>query len=116
MSSSGSAMITPTRERTGCTYSNRIVLLLVAICVPSGRLNRNSTRTLDVNRFDDRQGEIMRYFLPLAILAIATRPVAFAGEDKDKKGTPVVPDGLKALKHTDPAVRYKAAAILGRLG
>src|SRR5271166_5881043 len=29
---------------------------------------------------------------------------------------PPLPDGLKALKHPDAAVRYKAAALLVRLG
>src|SRR5713101_9469414 len=55
----------------------------------------------------------MKFLFSLVIVGITTGPMAFAGEDK--KGTPV-PDGLKALKHADPVVRYKAAAILGRLG
>src|SRR5262245_16584612 len=57
-----------------------------------------------------RAGAVVALFLMLTTVD--------AGQDgpkgKDKKKDDV-PDGLKALKHEDPLVRYRAAAILGRL-
>ncbi|MBM4071257.1 MAG: HEAT repeat domain-containing protein [Planctomycetes bacterium] len=46
----------------------------------------------------------------ILILSLST----LAGQP-DKKGSQV-PDGLKALQHPDPLVRYKAAGVLARLG
>lgn len=53
---------------------------------------------------------------PIALVFILTT-VAFPRDDDSpaKKGVQP-PDGLKALKHTDPAVRYKSVVLLGNLG
>src|SRR5207247_2378833 len=57
-----------------------------------------------------------RLFLSVTVLILAT-PNGFAQDDEPvgKKGEPT-PDGLKALKNVDPVVRYKAAALLVKLG
>ncbi len=55
----------------------------------------------------------MKYSATLtAILLMAPGVGAQDVDDKGRK----VPDGLAALKHADPAVRYQAAALLVRLG
>src|SRR5688500_1468606 len=50
----------------------------------------------------------MTSLIMLALVTLAQIPA-------DKQGVQP-PDGLKALKHADPAVRYRAAALLVRLG
>jgi HEAT repeat protein len=59
----------------------------------------------------------MKRLLP-AVLLLAVIPMSRAQEEKEPKkkdGLPMV-DGLKALKHADPKVRYQAAQTLGQLG
>lgn len=43
-------------------------------------------------------------------------PVSAQGDPKDKKSGPPLPDGLKALKHADANVRYKAVHTLAEVG
>jgi HEAT repeat protein len=55
-------------------------------------------------------------FAPLLCLLLVVPLIRAQGDDpKTKKGLPMV-DGLKALKHADPKVRYRAAQTLGDLG
>ncbi len=55
--------------------------------------------------------------LPLLLLAsvVSVAHGLDSGDPKKPKGPPMV-DGLKALKHADPKVRYRAAQTLGQLG
>ena len=56
----------------------------------------------------------MRYISVLVLVLLACAVQGQEPDEPDKKDQG--PDGLKALKHPDPAVRYKAAALLVRLG
>ncbi len=47
---------------------------------------------------------------------LGVSPVGAQGDPKDKKGGPPLPDGLKALKHADANVRYKAVHTLAEVG
>ncbi len=53
--------------------------------------------------------------LGLAFLAPSAATAAQGAGDK-KPQPEIPPDGLKALKHSDPQVRYNALELLGRLG
>jgi HEAT repeat protein len=58
---------------------------------------------------------ILAFCLSLTATWAAASPAQLDRKD-DKKGLPGAPDGLKALKHTDPKVRYNSAELLLRLG
>src|SRR5262249_7516148 len=55
---------------------------------------------------------VRRAGVVLALLLMLNAARAVQDDPKKKHDAP---DGLKALKHEDPLVRYRAAAILGRL-
>ncbi|MCC6420184.1 MAG: HEAT repeat domain-containing protein [Gemmataceae bacterium] len=56
----------------------------------------------------------MKHILTWSLLLLAVPAAAAQGDRGSKKDTP--PDGLKALRHADPNVRYNAADLLVRLG
>lgn len=58
---------------------------------------------------------MIRFHLSLLSLLLVTTLVYAQGDDKKKKKD-TIPDGLKALQHPDPKVRYRAVETLGQLG
>jgi len=55
-------------------------------------------------------------FLPAFFVLLVPILAAQQGDDPKKKKDPMPPDGLKALKHPDAKVRYRAAQTLADLG
>lgn len=53
-------------------------------------------------------------FLPLLCLVLVVPMIHAQADKKKKEGT--IPEGLKALQHPDPKVRYRAAETLAQLG
>src|SRR5262245_55503051 len=58
----------------------------------------------------------IRLFFQAMLVVVLTATWAPAQDDDDVKKDSSFPDGLKALKNPDPVVRYRAAAVLVKLG